>query len=312
MPFVTFHNLAREWRCRWSEDSDNASLMAAQTKLNEVLDELSCLDGVISIQRIVCGACHEFKVITKLTEKAFKDWEEAAFVPEDRFLEALRSVTGVTGVEAQTYTLEDVKLSKREVRKLHEYKERDEKLSHDPVELKHKIVKQEGGKRGVEIESAADVGALHFFCTSVSEPDGDVNLLEESVHAMNAKSDLADLERKGGSDHIGKMVFSAGRDQLAIVVYVPKHRREEVNGEEWLQAVIGTYSGATIVKQHDGGICAATIPADADKDIVPVRLRVPLIRAANEFLRARGLFPQETPEGEEDVVYGDDDFPASA
>lgn len=39
---------------------------------------------------------------------------------------------------------------------------------------------------------------------------------------MNAKSDPTEEERKGGSGHIGKMIFSAGVDQLAVAAYVPE------------------------------------------------------------------------------------------
>merc|ERR1712061_431051 len=81
---------------------------------------------------------------------------------------------------------------------------------------KLKKVIKEGGKRGVEIEGAADMGGLQFFCTSVDEPEGDIELLVKCVNAMNAKSDPTEEERKGGSGHIGKMIFSAGTDKLAI------------------------------------------------------------------------------------------------
>merc|ERR1719162_2044196 len=53
---------------------------------------------------------------------------------------------------------------------------------HDPIpeilscnknfEKRNKKVSKEGGKRGVEIEGAADMGGLQFFCTSVDEPAG--------------------------------------------------------------------------------------------------------------------------------------------
>merc|ERR1740129_2463461 len=36
-----------------------------------------------------------------------------------------------------------------------------------------KKVMKEGGKRCVEIEGAAGMGGLQFFCTSVDEPEGD-------------------------------------------------------------------------------------------------------------------------------------------
>merc|ERR1719487_1299873 len=82
------------------------------------------------------------------------------------------------------------------------------KLTPEQEKALKKVVK-EGGKRGVEIEGAADMGGLQFFCTSVDEPEGDVDLLVQSVEAMNAKSDPTEEERKGGSGAIGKMCFSA-------------------------------------------------------------------------------------------------------
>jgi len=45
---------------------------------------------------------------------------------------------------------------------------------------------KKGGNRGVEIEGAADIGVLQFFSTSVDEPQGDLEFLEECVEAMNA------------------------------------------------------------------------------------------------------------------------------
>merc|ERR1719436_1292352 len=90
---------------------------------------------------------------------------------------------------------------------------------------KLKKVVKEGGKRGVEIEGAADMGGLQFFCTSVDEPDGDLEMVEECMKAMNAKSDPTEEERKGGSGHVGKMIFSAGTEQLAVVAYVPEEKQ---------------------------------------------------------------------------------------
>merc|ERR1711881_800665 len=106
---------------------------------------------------------------------------------------------------------------------------------------KLKKVKKEGGKRGVEIEGAADMGGLQFFCCAVELPDGDLDLLEESMKAMNAKSDPTEEERKGGSGHIGKMIFSAGMEQLAVVAYVPEDKYPVLSCEEWIKAVVGLF-----------------------------------------------------------------------
>merc|ERR1712025_289851 len=103
-----------------------------------------------------------------------------------------------------------------------------------------------GGKRGVEIEGAADMGGLQFFCTSVDEPAGDLDMLLKSMEAMNEKSDPTEEERKGGSGHIGKMIFSAGVEGLAVVAYVPEEKQSELSCEEWLKAVLGTQGGEIV------------------------------------------------------------------
>jgi len=170
-----------------------------------------------------------------------------------------------------------------------------------------KVIK-EGGKRGVEIEGAADMGGLQFFCTSMDEPQGDIEFLVESMQAMNAKSDPTEEERKGGSGHVGKMIFSAGTDQLAIVAYVPKEKQAELSCEEWLQKVVsGQTGGKVLTKAKD--ICTGCVPTDGNKNVFPLKIREPMILEANNFLRKLGLFPED--DGSEDeFVFGDDDFPS--
>merc|ERR1711994_293476 len=133
-------------------------------------------------------------------------------------------------------------------------KERKDKLK--------KVIK-EGGKRGVEIEGAADMGGLQFFCTAVDLPDGDLDLLVESMKAMNAESDPTEEERKGGSGKIGKMLFSAGTEQLAVVAYVPEAKQQELSCQDWLKAVLGAFNGEVLKEAVD--ICIGKVKTDADK-----------------------------------------------
>merc|ERR1719210_405884 len=100
-----------------------------------------------------------------------------------------------------------------------------------------------------EIEGAADMGGLQFFCTSVEVPEGDVSLLMECTKAMNAKSDPTEEERKGGSGHIGKMVFTAGTEQLGILAYVPEDKRGDLSCQEWLEKVVSLPPGGKVVKE---------------------------------------------------------------
>lgn len=59
---VEFDTIAREWRCKWSNENDKASLVAAQKAIDEILAQVKAVDGVVSVQRVVCGGCLDFKV----------------------------------------------------------------------------------------------------------------------------------------------------------------------------------------------------------------------------------------------------------
>mmetsp|Transcript_57607 Transcript_57607/g.67244 ORF Transcript_57607/g.67244 Transcript_57607/m.67244 type:complete len:113 (-) Transcript_57607:190-528(-) len=102
---VTFDTIAREWRCKWSEEGSKASLAAAQKALNSIISELKAVDGVKRVDRVVCGGCLDFKIVTSLGADKFGEWESASFAPETSFLKELKAIDGVTSVETQTYTL---------------------------------------------------------------------------------------------------------------------------------------------------------------------------------------------------------------
>merc|ERR1711972_170229 len=167
---------------------------------------------------------------------------------------------------------------------------------------------KEGGKRGVEIEGAADMGGLQFFCTSVDVPEGDLELLESCVKAMNAKSDPTEEERKGGSGHIGKMIFSAGTEQLAVAAYVPEEKKKELVAEEWLKSVLSLHSGELVSSSES--LCMGVVKANADKGVFPLKIREPMIVEANNVLRKKGLFPEDDGDSDDEMVFGDDDFPS--
>jgi len=281
--------------------------------LDETMPKISAVKGVKSVQRVVCGGCHDFKIVTKLPAAAFGEWEKAAFAPEADFLKALKGIKGVTSVETQTYTLEEVKMTTKEIKKAQEKKEKEkaaapaEKPAEDPAKKLKKVIK-EGGKRGVEIEGAADMGGLQFFSTSVEEPDGDIELLKKSLEAMNQKCDPSEEERKGGSGNIGKMIFSAGTEQLAICAYVPEAKQAELSCEEWLKKVLASQPGGKLLSSAKD-VCTGVIPADSEKNIFPLKIREGLIMEGNNFLRQKGLFPDNDDDSEE-MVFGDDDFPS--
>mmetsp|Transcript_61779 Transcript_61779/g.191379 ORF Transcript_61779/g.191379 Transcript_61779/m.191379 type:complete len:161 (+) Transcript_61779:71-553(+) len=129
-PGVEFNCIAREWRCKWSDEGDMASLKSCLKLVDELKIEIltnthewigkqasthAVQNGNIDtskkgVQRVICAECHDFKIITKLPKEEFSDWEKNGFYPEEKFLAGLKAIEGVTTVETQTYTLENVNL----------------------------------------------------------------------------------------------------------------------------------------------------------------------------------------------------------
>jgi len=175
-----------------------------------------------------------------------------------------------------------------------------------------KIVK-EGAKRGVEIEGAADMGGLQFFCTSLDEPAGDVDWLYESLKAMNQKSDPTEEERKGGSGRIGKMITSKNQEdtKLALVAYVPPSKQVELPAKVWMQDVLERLGGGEIVFA-DATTAKAVVENDADKGLFVLKLKDMAITESINYLKSKGLFPDKVDDdSDDDYVFGDDDFPTA-
>jgi len=185
-----------------------------------------------------------------------------------------------------------------------------EEIQKEKEKQMKKVIK-EGGKRGVEIDGAADMGGLQFFCTSCEEPDGDLELLGACLDAMNAVSDPAEEERKGGSGRIGKMVFSAGTEQLAVIAYVPHGLSESIDTKEWLEKVLALFGGEVVECFVDSGNMHARgiVRADGNKGKFPLKMKEPCITEAITFLKTKGLFPDKDDDSDE-MVFGDDDFPS--
>merc|ERR1712176_545744 len=138
----------------------------------------------------------------------------------------------------------------------------------EKMEKKMKKIVKEGGKRGVEIEGAADMGGLQFFCTTMDEPGGDVDLLYESMRAMNAKSDPSEEERKGGSGRIGKMLISKNQEdsKMALVSYCHTSKNAELKADQWMKDTLDALGGGEMVF-GDAYTAKAIMSNDADKGL---------------------------------------------
>jgi len=168
---------------------------------------------------------------------------------------------------------------------------------------KLKAVEKEGGKKGVEIEGASEMGGLAYFCTTVSEPDGDMALLEASFASMNAIPDPdPEEERRGGAGGVGKMCFSAGVEFLQIVSNVPAELqvdkemdgkvRKAMNAKDWIQHVLDKFAKESpgLKAEGDASFAKGSIPANKDMGFFPLKIKDDAMSFAYGKLREFNCF----------------------
>merc|ERR1712190_227717 len=187
-----------------------------------------------------------------------------------------------------------------------------EHLLSQKMEKKMKKVMKEGGKRGVEIEGAADMGGLQFFCTTMDEPNGDVDLLYESMRAMNEKSNPSEEERKGGSGRIGKMIISKDQEdsKLALVAYCPPAKQGVLAADVWMKDMLAELGGGELLF-GDATTAKALLSNDPDKNLFVLKLKDSAITLSINYLKKKGLFPDSNDDDDDDYAFGDDDFPSA-
>ena len=124
-------------------------------------------------------------------------------------------------------------------------------------------------------------------------------------------------DRKGCSGHVGKMIYSAGVSQLALVAYVPdpEHNKSasKIDVQVWMDHVLSTVGGGKVLTKKTkanspkgGYVVVACIPADADKGKFPLKDKDASMAAAFDYLRKHDAFPEDNDDSDE-MVFGDDD-----
>jgi len=164
-------------------------------------------------------------------------------------------------------------------------------------------------------------------------PEGNIEELELSMLAMNAEPDPEAEDRKGCSGHIGKMIYSAGVEQLAMVAYVPadEHNKSasKVDVSKWMEDVCAKV-GASVTKtayattsmipnaktgdlltgttgKITGKVVCAVAKSDPEKGKFALKDKDAAMAAAFAFLRSKGAFPEDDGDDSDDMIFGDDD-----
>ena len=83
---------------------DSESLEAIAKVVDELLPEIKAISDGITVNRLVCGGCLDFKLMMTVPLEDFGSWEEGGHEPESKFLEKIKAIEGVSQVETQTIT----------------------------------------------------------------------------------------------------------------------------------------------------------------------------------------------------------------
>merc|ERR1711957_240944 len=102
---MSFDRVCREWRCKYTGNkSDSESLEAIAKVVDEYLPQIKAVSADAKVNRLVCGSCLDFKLMTTVPLADYGPWEEKEHFPEKEFLEKITAIEGVSQVETQTIT----------------------------------------------------------------------------------------------------------------------------------------------------------------------------------------------------------------
>merc|ERR1719359_1444184 len=176
----------------------------------------------------------------------------------------------------------------------------------DPKALK--AIVKEGGKKGAEVAGAADMGGMTHMNVSLDLPEGRTDMMLKALEAMNVDVDPMAEETKGGAGHVAKALFSYGTDRVGVVVYVPAELEERVAANVWAQEILAPLGGE-LKKGANAKIAKGFVLGDAAKDLYPIKMKDTLLQNSIAYLQKIGVFPSGDSDEEDEMVFGDDDFP---
>eukprot|EP00756_Hemistasia_phaeocysticola_P015544 Hpha_TRINITY_DN15417_c0_g1::TRINITY_DN15417_c0_g1_i1::g.176385::m.176385 len=186
-------------------------------------------------------------------------------------------------------------------------------------EKKAKAIKKEGGKKGQDLTGMYEMGCW-FQQAVLTEPAGNMEWVEMSRDAMNAKVDPESEERKGGAENVAKILISAAPDdkQLAVLVEVPEaytkedanDRQYAISAADWLKAALANLPGdgqGAEISEETPTLAKATYKNDPEKGRFVLKAKDAISGASFGFLRTKSLVVED--DDSEEMVFGDDDMP---
>jgi len=178
-----------------------------------------------------------------------------------------------------------------------------------------KAIKKEGGKKGSEIAGAADMGGMTFMNCSLDSMDlggktiGEPDRMEVALTEMNRPVKEGEEEAKGGSGHVAKALFSYGSAKTGILCYVPKEHQGTLTADKWCAQIVQALGGK-VLPGATAELAKGEIPGNEGKGLFPIKLKDDALQASIQYLVKIGVFPDKDDDSDDEMIFGDDDFPS--
>lgn len=169
------------------------------------------------------------------------------------------------------------------------------------TEKQVKAAIKEGGKKGQDLQGMNAMGGVKFFGVVVETALGERELLMKVLEGMNKVVDDSADERKGGAGEIGKTLLYADNDVLLMLSHVPECLEGDISQKEWFGAICEAVK-ATPEDTDQKGVMFASVKADADNEIFPLKLREAASNKSYEFLVGKGLVRPESDDDDENYA----------
>ena len=76
---MDFNRVCREWRCKYEGDkATSESLEAIAGVVDELLPTIKGISDGITVNRLVCGGCLDFKLMLTVPLEDFGEWEASS------------------------------------------------------------------------------------------------------------------------------------------------------------------------------------------------------------------------------------------
>ena len=72
--------------------------------MNDLLPQIKGVSAGVTVNRLVCGSCLDFKLQVTVPLEDYGKWEGDGHPPESTFLERIKAIDGISMVETQTIT----------------------------------------------------------------------------------------------------------------------------------------------------------------------------------------------------------------